>query len=102
LIVGERAPNDREDDVRNRDINLTFLARVEPPGGVCENVFADTLIQTFNSYPITLYNLATQNSNSFVRDLIERSGGTLPPGLTGAVAPGVIRQAPENMIFLGP
>jgi len=90
------------DDIRNRDINLTFLGRVEPPSGVCENVFADALVQTFNSYPITRYNFATQNSNTFVGDIIERSRGSLPPGLTGAVAPGIVRQAPENLIFLGP
>ena len=95
LFVGRPVLNAEVDDIRNRDINLTFLARVEPPTGVCENVFADALIQTFNAYPITRYNLATQNSNTFVGDIIERIGGTLPPGLTGAVAPGIVRQVPD-------
>ncbi|MDZ4338957.1 MAG: RHS repeat-associated core domain-containing protein [candidate division NC10 bacterium] len=95
LFVGRPVLNAEVDDIRNRDINLNFLARVEPPTGVCENVFADALIQTFNAYPITRYNLATQNSNTFVGDIIGRIGGTLPPGLTGAVAPGIVRQVPD-------
>ena len=95
LFVGQPVPNAEVDDVRNRDINLTFLGRVEPPSGVCENVFADALIQTFNSFPITRYNFLTQNSNTFVGDIIARSSGTLPPGLTTAVAPGIVRQVPD-------
>ncbi len=103
LVFGQRIEGAGADDIRKRDINLTFFARLEPPRGVCEDVFDETIIQTFNSYLITRYSLFRQNSNTFAGDIIQRSGGTLPPGLTEAVAPGILGQQPDTpFVLLGP